>query len=251
MQSSRPADKDHSRSAALRGLCQRVAHLAAGAVSQEAHRVESFTSAAGSDQHNLAGQVMTASERTQHRVCDCIGLCHSAHAHHATGEVARAWVHDQHASLPQDFQVGLSRGMIPHVHVHCRSHKHRRGSCQVHRGQEIVGNAMSKLGQNICRRRSHNQRLGPLRLANMLNPVLFAGCLSGATARFVPQAGDNPVPGERSKRERLHETTCGLGHHNVDFQGLSLQGTHQFRCLVRSDPARNAHRYPHGSIVDQ
>ena len=64
---------------------------------------------------------------------------------------------------------------------------------------------MRKLGQNIRRRRSHHQRLGPLRLANVLNPVLLAGRFACAARRLVPKAGDHLVPGERGKRKRLHK----------------------------------------------
>ena len=46
--------------------------------------------------------------------------------------------------------------------------------------------AMRKLGQNIRRRRSHHQRLSPLRLANVLNPVLLAGGLACAASRLRP-----------------------------------------------------------------
>jgi hypothetical protein len=71
------------------------------------------------------------------------------------------------------------------------------------------------------------------------------------TWRIIPQARDHPVPGKRSKRQRLNKPARRLSHHHVDFQGLPLQGAHQFRRLVRSNPARHAHRNSHDSIVDQ
>jgi len=122
---------------------------------------------------------------------------------------------------------------------------------QVKRGQKIVCNAMRKLGQDIGRRRGHHQRLGPLRLANVLNAVLLAGGIARAAPKVVPQARDHPMPAERSKGKRLHKFAGRLGHHHVHFQCLPLQSAHQFRGLVCSNPARHAHCHSHGSIVDQ
>ena len=83
---------------------------------------------------------------------------------------------------------------------------------QIHRGQKIVGDAMRKLGQNIRGRRSHDQRLGPLRLADVFDGG-FVAVLAGAG--FIPEAGDHLVSGECGEGERLHKavaasviTTC-------------------------------------------
>ncbi len=86
---------------------------------------------------------------------------------------AGARFHNANAALTQHFKVGLRRRVVPHIHVHGRRHQHRRLRSQVHCAEKIVGNAVGKLGQNICCGRSNNQRIGPLRLANVLNAVLF------------------------------------------------------------------------------
>ena len=57
------------------------------------------------------------------------------------------------------------------------------------------------------------------------------------------------MSGERGERERLHKLAGRFGHHYMHFKRLPLQCADQFRRLVSSDPARNAHRYSHGSIV--
>ena len=141
--------------------------------------------------------------------------------------------------------------MVPHIYVHRRSHQNRRRRGKIHRGQKVVGNSMRELGQNIRRRRCHHQRLGPLRLADVLNPVLLAGRFTRAAGPIVPETGNHTVPGKRRERQRLHKPARRFRHHHVDFKGLSLQCAHQLRGFVRGNPARHAYRYSHGSIVDQ
>ena len=182
MKRRRPAHQNHLRPAALRSLGQRIAHLAARAVAQIAHRVQRLARPPRRHQHNLARHVVTPSQRPQHRIGNRIRLRHAAHAHHPARQVARARLHHAHAPLPQHLKIRLRRRMVPHIHVHRRRHQHRRRRSQIHRSQEVVGNAMRKLGQNVRRRRSHHQRLRPLRLANVLNPVLFVRRFAGPPA---------------------------------------------------------------------
>ena len=110
---------------------------------------------------------------------------------------------------------------------------------------------MRKLCQYVGRRRSNHQRLRPLRLANVFNAVLLGRRLARARGSFVPKARDHFVPGQRSERERLNKFASRLRHYHVHFQCLALQSAHQFRRLVRSNSAGDAHRHSHGSIVEQ
>ena len=75
--------------------------------------------------------------------------------------------------------------------------------------------------------------------------------VASAESGFVPKAGDDFVAGERGEGERLDEAAGGLGHDDVDFEGLALQGAHQFCRLVRSNSAGDADRDSHGLIVEQ
>ena len=58
----RAGDQDHARAASDRSLGQRVAHLAARPIGDEAHRIERLLRGAGGDQHRLAFQVPPAME---------------------------------------------------------------------------------------------------------------------------------------------------------------------------------------------
>jgi hypothetical protein len=110
--------------------------------------------------------------------------------------------------------------MLPHIHVHRGRHEDRRRGGQVEGGQEVVGDAVRELGQNVGRGRSDDQRVGPLRLADVFDGrVISAAGGSG----IVPQAGNDLVAGERGKRERLHELAGRLGHDHMNFDGLPLQ----------------------------
>jgi hypothetical protein len=62
--------------------------------------------------------------------------------------------------------------MLPHIHVHGRSHQNRRLRGQVHGGQEVVGDAVGEFGQDVGRGGSNDERVGPLRLGDMLDAVL-------------------------------------------------------------------------------
>ena len=117
--------------------------------------------------------------------------------------------------------------MLPHVHVHRRSHQNRRRRGQVHGGQKIVGDAVRKLGQNVGGRRSNDQRIGPLRLADVLDAVLFDGCVVvgvGSSQRLVITLW--PV----SAANVSGWITAGrLGHHHMDFNA--------WRCRARTSSA--------------
>ena len=252
MEGRGPADEDDFCAAALRRLGQRVAHLAAGAVAEKADRVQGFAGAPGGEQHNFAGQVVAAAQGAQYGFRNGFGLGHAAGAHHAAGQLAGSRFDDPDTALAQNVEIRLGGGVLPHVDVHGRSHQHRRLGGKVHSGEEIVGDAVCKLGQDVGRGRSHHQGLGPLRLADVLDAVLRPRCTVGAFARagVVPQAGNDFMAGEGGKSERLDEFLCGLGHDHVDFEGLTLQSANQFGRLVRGNSARDSHGYSHVWIVD-
>ena len=137
-----------------------------------AHRIERLARAAGGDEHNFAGQIVAAAQGVEHGVGDGIRLGHAACAHHAAGQIAGAGLDDAHAALAQDFKIGLRGRVIPHVHVHCGSDEDRRVRGQIHGGEEIVGDAVSEFGQDVGGGRRDDQRVGPLRFADVLDAVL-------------------------------------------------------------------------------
>jgi hypothetical protein len=55
----------------------------------------------------------------------------------------------------QTADVLLHRRMVPHVHIHGGSNDDRRRGSKKQCGEEIICQSGGKLGQNICRSRSH------------------------------------------------------------------------------------------------
>ncbi len=101
---------------------------------------------------------------------------------------------------------------------------------------------MRKLGQHVSRGGSDHECVGPLRFGDVVDAILL-GVI--APIHLFPQAGDHFVSGKRSKRERLHEFLRRGGHHHVHFHRLALQGAHQLRRFIRSNPARHAYGDSH------
>ena len=244
MQRRGAADEDDFSPAALGCVGQCVAHLAAGAVADEADGVESLARAAGGDQNHFAGQIVAAAHGAENGVGDGGRLGHAACADHAAGQFARPRLDHPHAALAKGFQVGLRGRMLPHIRIHRGSDQDRRGCGQEHGSEEVVSDAVRVFGQDVGCGRSDDHRIGPLRLADVLD-----GGVVGAFGAFIPQAGDDLVAGKRGKSERLHELAGRLGHDDVDFDGLALQRADQFGRLVRSNSAGDSDRYSHGSIV--
>ena len=155
--------------AALRGFGEGVAHFAAGTIAEEADGIEGFAGASGGDEHDFAGEIVATAEGVEHGVGDGFGFGHAAGADHAAGELAGAGLDDAHAALAQDFKVGLGGRMIPHVHVHGGSDEDGRGGGEVHGGEEIVGDAVGELGEDVGGGGSDDEGVGPLRFADVLD----------------------------------------------------------------------------------
>ena len=64
---------------------------------------------------------------------------------HSAGEISRAGSTILHTALAKDLQVGLRRGMIPHVHVHGGGDHDRSRGRQIERGEKIAGDALREI----------------------------------------------------------------------------------------------------------
>ena len=181
--------------------------------------------------------------RIEHGVGNGFGLGHAPRADHAAGQVARAGFDHAHAALAQDFKVGLRRRMLPHVHVHRRSHQHRRACGQIHGGQKIVGNAVRKFGKDVGGGWSNDQapQSTALRQCARCEDSYVASLLSESSHRLVitlwPVSAAK-VSGCTKRVAASVITTC-------TSMPASLQGAHQFRRFVRRNAAGDADRYSH------
>ena len=115
-------DQDDAGTAARRRFGQRIAHLAAGAIAEEAHRIDCFPRAAGRDQDSFAGKVMAIVQLLEHRLHDGLRIGQPAGAYHATSQVTIGRRDDAHATIFERRHIGAGGSMLPHIHVHGRSH---------------------------------------------------------------------------------------------------------------------------------
>ena len=115
------------------------------------------------------GQIVAAMELAQHRFDDGFRLGQPAVPDHATSERAFVRRHNPYPATFQNLHVGPRGRMLPHIDVHRRSNNDRRAGGQKQGGQEVVGQAVSELCQDVRGRRRHDQGFGGLGFPNVLN----------------------------------------------------------------------------------
>ena len=126
MQRSRRGDQNNARTAALGCFRDSVAHFAAGAITQEADRIDGFASSSSGDKDDFSGEVVGVVENFEGGANDLIVFGEAAAADHAAGEIAAAGRDDPHAALLEGLKICLGCGVFPHVDVHRRGDDHRR-----------------------------------------------------------------------------------------------------------------------------
>ena len=169
MQRSRRGDQNDARAAALGCFRDSVAHFAAGAVAEEADRVDGFASASGGDEDDFAGEIVGVVEDFEGGANDLVVFGEPSAADHAAGEIAAAGRDDPHAALLEGLKIGLGCGMLPHVDVHRRGDDHGRLGGEIEGGQKIVGDAVGEFGEDVGRGGSDDEQVGGLRRVDVLD----------------------------------------------------------------------------------
>ena len=132
-----------------RGAGQRPAHQARRGVAEEPHRVEVLAGAAGADHDPEAGHVLAGGPSAMLGSASTAAATANSSAGSgsrpgpASGPVSRPDVgsHDDGAAAPERGDVGLGRGVQPHLGVHGGREDHRAVRGQQHIGQQVVGPA--------------------------------------------------------------------------------------------------------------
>jgi hypothetical protein len=239
---SRRRDENDLRAAPFRGLGDRVAHLAAGAVAEKADWVDRLARAAGGDENGFAGEVLCrrglrGGERGENGFGDGFDAGEASRASHSAGEIAAIGIYKNNTALAQQGDVGASSRVVPHIHVHRRRDDDRRGGDEEHGRQKVVGEAVRHLGQHVRGGRSDDDSIGGLRTGDVLDLILIVETC-GRIA--FPHAGDHFVSGERGERERADKLLRSPGHDDVDVDFVLLQETDEFSGLVSGDSAANS-----------
>ena len=168
----RPQHK-RDRSTAASGLPrQSDAHLARRPVANKAHGVDRLVRGAGGDHDALARKILRCGvEHLADGLDDVLGLAHASRVHVAAGKVAAAGPHHMDATVAQRGHVGLRRRRFPHAIVHGRRDHNGSWRCQQRGGDEVVGDAVGHLGDDIGRRGRHDHQIGLLRQRNVVDGV--------------------------------------------------------------------------------
>ena len=121
---------------------------------------------------------------------------------------------------------------------------HGNRSREIKSAEEIVGNALSELGQHVRGGRSHQQTINGLRDGYMLD----CGVEIGLLGRGAEHAGDDLLAGKRGKGERADKLLRRSGHDDLHTYGAVLQQANEFGGLVGCDSAAdtecNSHPCP-------
>src|ERR1039458_3848528 len=243
-------DKDDLRAALAGGFGEGVAHLAAGAVAEKADGVDGLAGASGGDEDGLAVKVLCGRglQGGEHGLGDGVDVGEAAGAGHAAGEVAAAGFYDGDAAGLKYRDIRTCRRVVPHVHVHRGGDDDRSGGGKKHGGEEVVGEAVGHLGEDVGGGGRDDDRVGGLGLRDVLDLGCFFGApriveTSGELALLAPHGGDDFVAGERGEGKRLNELLGGAGHDDADVDFILLQEADEFSGLVGGDSAADSNDY--------
>src|ERR1700686_334727 len=181
-------------------------------------------------------------QRCAHRRQNFLMPRQPASPHHPASQIAFIGLYNIYAVFPQLPNIFLRRRMIPHIHVHRRSHHHRRRRRQIQSTQKIIRNSARELSNNVGSCRSHQQQVGTLRHRNVLDGALQV-CFVLSIAK---QVSNYFLPAQSRKSQRRNKFPRRTRHHHFHGKSILLQQAHQFRGLVSRDSPGHTHRDSHG-----
>ncbi|VVN63216.1 hypothetical protein PS685_04272 [Pseudomonas fluorescens] len=189
---------------------QGEAHFSGAVVGDVAHRVDVFLGRACGDQHVLAGQHLTLKTLggAAHQI---IRFEHAAKAHVATGLASGGRAKHAQAAAFEQPGIGLGGRVAPHGLVHRRSDGNRGIRGEHQGGQQVIGQALGKAGNQVSGCRCNQYQVGPLGQLDMPH---------GRFSRRVEQIQMNGVPGQRLHGQRRDEFAAATGHDNPYFRAL-------------------------------
>ena len=226
----RAADQRDRRASITGRPRQGEAHLAAGEVGDAAHRVDALEGRPGGDQDMLPGQHLGL-EVGDDGVEDFRCFEHPSFADFATRLFATGWAEQGDAIAAQGGDVALRGRVAPHLAVHRRGEQQRAVARQRQGGEQVVGEAVGKLGKTVRRGRGDEQQVG------------FAG--EGDVRHAVrrvrrPGVGDHRLAGERLEGQRGDEAGGSLAHRHLYGRALFDQQADEFGGLVGGNAASDA-----------
>ena len=218
----------HACAAVAGGFGQGVAHLAGGAVGDDAHGVEGLPGAPGGDDDVAARQVAGAAQHPSDVVEERLGLDHAAWAYEAGGQAARRGADDVRAAPLERRQVLLEGGMLVHVGVHGGGEKQRRLGGQGRGGEGVVGEAEGELGDDVGRGRGDDQQVGAGGQGDVLH---------GELRLEVEEVRDHGPVGDAAEGHGRDELGGAAGEDDVDVRAGLHEAAGKLGGLVAGDAA--------------
>ncbi len=212
----RPCDQRHVRALRRRSGGDRETHAAGAAVADEAHRIDVLEGRARADQHAHAGKRARRARRDE-LGDDVLGFEQAPRAEFAAGLAAGRGTEHAHAALAQRREIRLRRRVRPHLLVHRRRERDRRGRRKTDRRQKIVRHAMREPRDEVGRRRRDDDLRRPSARARCdpspLRPTRPRGSIapdcpdsawnvSAVTKRAAPSVSTTRTSAPASRRRR-------------------------------------------------
>ena len=227
--------------AAMNGLGRnREPHLAAGTVADEAHRIEVFKGRPGGDQDALSAQRPCGAKHRFGGRDDLVGLRKPALSNPAARQVALARLDEPHAARGERVEILPDRLVREHLRVHRRRDEHRRPRGGIQRRQEIVGDPVRELADDIRRGGRDEQQIDCRRERDVLDVGIHA------PRKLV---GDDVAARDRLEGDRADELRRGVRHDRDDFVATFLQPARHFDGLVGANAAGHAESDQHLNLA--
>ena len=138
---------------------------------------------------------------------------------------------EEGAAGGQRVEIAAHRLVLEHKRVHGRREEQRRARGRIERGEEVVGDAVGQLADDVRRRRRDEKQINRRRDGDVLDV--------GVRARRE-LIGDDLAARDRLEGDRAHETRGRVRHDGDDLVAVLLQAARNFDGLVGPDTAANA-----------
>ena len=237
-ESDRTAHENDSGSSRAGLSCESVSHASTRAVGDEPYGVDRFLCGAGGDEDGLGSKIVRSRPSFESALGgfdDLLQVRQPARPDHAACEIAGIRFDDGDAASGKLRHIALCRRVPPHVGVHGGRDDDGAGIGQMHGGEEVVGDAVGELRQDIGGCRSDQQQLASLSHVDVFDRAVFYFRVG-----LAEQVRDHLAAGERGERERPDEALRRGGHDDLHLVAAVGEQADQLGGLVGGDAAGHA-----------
>ncbi len=154
---------------------------------------------------------------------DFVGLREAALADPSAGEIAAARIDELHAARGERREVRLHRRVLEHVGVHRRREQDRLAQRQDERRQEVVGDPVRELGDDVGGRGRDQEQIDFRGERDVLDVRVHAGreLIADHPASRNRLERDGPDEAARRSRHQRDHVVAALLEAARDLHGLS------------------------------